>query len=113
MRVSFPVDFEPLTDFEPDQLPEALQESALVEVQLNFAELLYEIVIGPLELLALIFTVGASILFLQTRVLIHLLPTEQAFEFRKLFAEGTHFDNLLLWQECHPHLPLFHLLAHL
>ena len=42
----------------PDQSPEAVQEVALVEVQERVAELLYDIVIGPSEPLALISTVG-------------------------------------------------------
>ena len=46
--------------FSPDQSPEAVQEVVFVDVQVKTAELLLEIVIGPSELLALIFTVGAG-----------------------------------------------------
>ncbi len=56
MAVSVLVDCEPLVAFEPDQLPEAVQELALVEDHVSVEALPLTTVLG----LALSWTVGAG-----------------------------------------------------
>jgi hypothetical protein len=54
--VKAPVDCEPLTGLAPDQAPEAMHEVALLDDQVNMAELPLVIVLGP----AAIATVGCG-----------------------------------------------------
>ena len=56
-----PVDSDPETGLVPDQLPEATQEVAFVEIQDKVAEALYGLVMGPLELLIKSLTVGVLV----------------------------------------------------
>lgn len=58
--VRSPADCEPEVDFVPDQAPEAMHESALVEEQVKVAAVLYGMDIGPSEPLALMFAVGGN-----------------------------------------------------
>jgi hypothetical protein len=56
LAVSAPVDWVPVTDFVPDQAPEAVQEVAFVAVQFNVALLPLAMALGP----TLRVTVGAG-----------------------------------------------------
>jgi hypothetical protein len=56
LAVSAPVDWVPVTDFVPDQAPEAVQEVAFVAVQFNVALLPLAMALGP----TLKVTVGAG-----------------------------------------------------
>jgi hypothetical protein len=58
LAFSVPVDWVPLTDFVPDQAPEAVQEVAFVAVQFNVALLPLVMALGP----TLKVTVGAAAL---------------------------------------------------
>ena len=58
LAASAPVDWVPVTDFVPDQAPEAVQEVAFVAVQFNVALLPLAMALGP----TLRVTVGAAAL---------------------------------------------------
>ena len=59
-EVKLPIDSELEVALLPNQPPEAVQELALVDVQVKLTTVLHLIAIGPSEPLALISTVGAG-----------------------------------------------------